>query len=566
MGTHDPSACISKNGKILAMEEEERHTRIKGSERTFPSGSITFCLSTTGTILDEVEAITIPWDVTLFNRRVVSEAEPFLIEGSKDINRILITLTRRLSQEHRRYVSSLKTLKEWIKNHTFSPPQVIAVPHHLSHAAAVSKIAPFRKGLVIISDWRGEFESLTAWKYENGFLEKILSVKYPQSPAMLYHYVTGYLGLGWLKSEGKTMGLSAYGSESQIYHKFKEMIVSKEDTFDFTRITKHHLTNQILAVLSSKIPISKNCAEPTVHQKNLAWAVQKITEEYISGIIESLIQKFKKEKEDIENIALGGGLFLNCRLNGYLTRKYPEIAFFAPPTAGDYGTALGSAIIGYEMLTGKEIDTYPFTPYLGKEEHDEKIESYLKKIRISYENVPDPERYAAELLCQDRIVGWFQGRMEVGPRALGNRSILANPSLSCNKKRVNLIKGRELWRPLAPTILEEKALKILEVPAKKLHALKYMTFTVSVSSPDIIPAVVHVDQTTRPQILHSKDNEKFYRLIKNFENETGIPAVLNTSFNIAGKTIVRTLKDAIRDFYTMGLDYLIINNYVIQKK
>ncbi|MFB6089070.1 MAG: carbamoyltransferase, partial [Candidatus Aenigmatarchaeota archaeon] len=424
----------------------------------------------------------------------------------------------------------------------------------------------------------GETESLSVW-YGCGNKVKLLE-KIPISASLGLLYEAANLFVGLRKEDsGKTMGLAAYGKDKyDIINNFKltnsDFRVSNEKIPEiesnngqiaerkvldgwieiFEDITKTNSNKEYYYEFSKEKQKFIRKVEFEEVYKNLAASVQSTVEKLVLKVVKKWLGKI-----DTDNVCLAGGVALNCKLNGKILEKEHVNKLFIQPASHDAGTALGAAIY---LSPIKEIEFD--NVFLGPSFDNEYIKEILDKKKISFRRVDDIPRTTAKLLEQGKIIGWFQGRMEFGPRALGNRSILADPRKSEIKDKVNeFIKEREKWRPFAPSIKEEKVDKYL----KNSNHSPYMilSFDVISNKRGYLKAVTHVDGTTRPQTVRKSVNNKYWRLIDEFEKLTGVPAVLNTSFNKRGEPIVCTPNQALKDFYTSGLDYLVLGDFIVEK-
>lgn len=373
--------------------------------------------------------------------------------------------------------------------------------------------------------------------------------------------------------EGKLMGLASYGEPK---YEFPIKLNSEGYEIDIASVTPENITSVMITkwlyilnklfgkpqkhayVFDKNSSFLKKQIEFTTYEKDIAASAQYALEKVLIHLIEIYTYKM-----GCKNVVITGGVALNCSANGKIQQMGITDNLFVMPAPNDTGTCIGAALLASKeegCLKRQQLTT----PYWGSSFSNDEIQNLLDNLNIKYKYVPDITKYAAELLCNDAVIGWFQGKSEMGPRALGNRSIVANPTKISTLNRVNnRIKYREIWRPLAPSILDEERDWLLEHAAYSPYMLK--AFIVKDSAVEKVPAIVHVDQTTRPQTVKRKDNELWYDLIKEFYNLTGIPAVLNTSLNVQGQPICETPIDALTTFIRSGLDYLVIGNYVVSK-
>ena len=443
-----------------------------------------------------------------------------------------------------------------VKANTFMPR------HHMSHCASAYLLSGFKSASIISADAVGDHQQTTLLaEGENNSINLLNDYTMPHSLGYFYGLLTEYLGFRFANGEGKVMGLAPYG---QPKYDFSE-IIRCGNIIHENAPPQLWLNKEIYGwagdqpKLESILGPARKRGEPiTQRYMDIAATVQKKTEEAMYKLTEYLVERTNKPK-----LAIAGGVALNCCVNGVLLRSGLISEIFVQPSANDAGVALGSALL-CALHYGDKIDWKMEHTYYGPEFSNNEIEAELKKHKLSYEQHDDIASIAGDLVSLGYIVSWFQGRMEVGPRALGNRSILADPRDPKMKDRLNhRVKHREPFRPFAPSMLAERASEYL-IDA---HPSPFMilAFKVKKEKREEIPAVVHVDGTTRPHTVERSVNEKYWSLIKAFEEKTEVPVVLNTSFNIRGEPIVCTPKDAIDTFLKTGIDYLAIGDFLIGK-
>ncbi|MFW9972583.1 MAG: carbamoyltransferase [Candidatus Odinarchaeota archaeon] len=447
---------------------------------------------------------------------------------------------------------SFKRLKEnYLKlaNHISSDKnKTIFLEHHLCHASSTFRCSGFEKALMLTIDGEGDGVSTAVYYAESNNIHLLQAYPASQSLGHLYSFLTRTLGLGNFGAEGKTMGLSCYGEIDQDF-------VNK----NYIKLTSSgYIIDEKIFLEISKYKRNTNSEGLGKKHKDIAATIQFLIENTIIHLISVAHNQHK-----ISNICLAGGVALNCIINS----KIKELPFienvFVQPAANDAGTAMGAA---FEVLAKKK-KIYNFSlsnAYLGPSFSNEEIEKILSKIKLKYEKNYNLSNVVSQLLIDQKIVGWFQGRMEFGPRALGNRSILADPRKFDIKKYINeFVKHREMWRPFAPVILEEEGTCYFD----NFFPTPFMTFTQKMKREKIeqLSAVSHIDCTARVQSISKSQNNLLYSILKEFENNTGVPILLNTSFNDNKMPIVCTPLDAIKTFYSTGLDVLVLGNYVIFK-
>jgi len=387
---------------------------------------------------------------------------------------------------------------------------------------------------------------------------------YPDSLGLLYTAVTTYLGFEALEGEGKIMGLAAYGKPVYL-DRFREMVSVKEDGsfkinqafFGFNKGSRMY-SNKFVKTFGKERKLTDIVEE---RHYDIAASLQKFIEETLIVIARNLYSDTK-----IDSLCLAGGLFLNCVANGKILEETPFKQVFIQPAAGDSGGALGVASYIYHVLLKNPRNFILQNAYLGPGFSPNQIKRMLVNHQVTYKELDERElaRYVARQISEGKIIGWFQGRMEFGPRALGNRSILADPRNPYMKELLNAkVKNRESFRPYAPAVLEEKATDFFK--AKQFSPFMLLAADVKDDKKGIIPAVTHIDGTARVQIVSKTTNARFWNLISEFENITGVPVVINTSFNLRGEPIVCSPEDALADFKKSQLDILILENYLLEK-
>jgi len=433
------------------------------------------------------------------------------------------------------------------------------IPHHLAHAASAFYPSGFEKASILVMDGQGEFDG-TSMFVGNNDIKKIKEIDLPHSLGLFYGAFTQFLGFHPQNDEFKVMGLSSYGVP-----KFDLSWILRNSSGGYSVngscIYRDGLWyhKEEFAKKLGLAPREPSSYPINGHYENVAASLQDALERTANHLVETLLSE-----TDITDFCLSGGVALNCKMNRKLLDSGLIKDIFIHPAANDAGTAIGSALWAYHVLTDKKPSWKMSHTYLGPSYSDEYIEDILKESKIKYEVYDDIAGVAGELLAKGKILGWFQGRLEWGPRALGNRSILADPRDPKMKDKVNdCVKHREPWRPFAPTILDESKNEYLEDARPSPFML--LNFRTLKERTKEIPSVVHIDGTTRPQTLERNVNEAYYRMIKSFEEKTSVPLVLNTSFNIKGEPIVCTPQDALRDFFTTGLDYLAIGPFLVKK-
>lgn len=551
---HDPSAALIKDGRLIAAAEEERFVRVKHAQGFFPYNAIKFCLEKEGIDITEVDHIVNNFDTNLdfknqfFSRNLYFNPIRVLKQGIWD---------RMMYQS---YSNNITRLAHFLKKQAKDVPSLIKkfrmIEHHLAHIGNSYYFSGFKDAALITLDAAGENISTICASGRNHNITKLKETYNPDSLGALYALFTEFLGFMPNDGEFKVMGLAAYGSPKM---DISDLIEVSNGTFKIDRRVWGTLQLYSKYITDRFGKPKQNTENYTKRDANLAYAIQNLLEETVTKLVEYTVRQ-----TNVDKLCLSGGVALNCKMNGRLLRSGIVSDLFIPPAPADNGTSIGAAMYHYVSLGYKPKQRLEHS-YFGPEFSNADILKTLKKLGINkYEYVADISGEAARIIYKGGVLGWFQGRMEFGPRALGNRSILADPRNPHMKDIINeTIKFREMFRPFCPSLLKEAADEYLE----EAHFSPFMilTFQVPKKKQKEIQAVVHVDGTTRPQTVDKKVNKKFYNLIKIFESYSGVPVVLNTSFNIRGEPIVCTPQDALRTFYTCGMTHLALGNYLIKK-
>ena len=480
-------------------------------------------------------------------------------------------------------------LKEHDKRYK-SDKNIFFSDHHLSHAASAFFPSPFEEAVIITADGVGEWATTTLAVGKNNQLDIKKEIHFPHSLGLLYSAFTYYIGFKVNSGEYKLMGLAPYGNP--IYEdKVKQLIDIKEDgTFRlnqkyFNYATGLTMTNDHFHKLFGQKPRNSKIEKLTQFHMDIASSIQKVTEEIMLKLAKSVRKEY-----GIKNLCLAGGVALNCVANGKIAQEKIFENIWIQPAAGDAGGSLGAALALWHIDQGNKRDVNPNDDmngsYLGSEFSQENIEKELKSIGANFETVDYQKliNQSAEFLAKEKAIGWFQGRMEFGPRALGGRSILADPRSDKTQKNLNLkVKYRESFRPFAPSVLKEDALNWFDLNIDSPYMLLVANInkdkTILMSEEQnrlfgidklnikrsIIPAVTHVDYSARVQTVSQDTNKRYYDLISKFKEKTGCPIIVNTSFNVRGEPIVNTPTDAFNCFMGTELDYLIIGNCILDK-
>jgi len=551
---HDASACLVINGKIVAFAEEERFTRKRYSYDSLPIMSVAYCMDEAKIGVDDIDCVVYGWNLPK-TYKLRRDNFPYTDK------QILETI----------FPSDLYKYKNL--------PKLEFMDHHLAHAASVYHTSGFKEVSILVLDGQGEDASGTLAYGKDGKIKIFEKIPISFSLGYMMEGACKYLGLR-TSDAGKLMGLAGHGKNEKVFDNiiFNRLGYSIKNFPKDSSIIKDSLDEQEKVIklwrnyFFSKYPFKTNKEsvfdklKGTVSNKlvfnqshkNFALSVQKSLEEVVIHLTKILIAK-----TGCRNLVVAGGIGLNCTTNGRLISEKVVDDLYVIPAANDAGVAIGAAL-GKANRIGEYESGRLENIYLGPQYNNMQIKMVLDELKIPYKKSRTIYKLAAKSLAQGNVVGWFQGRMEGGPRALGNRSILANPSIKRMHFVVNKIKSRENWRPLAPSILEEFRSEYFKKGGHSPFMLQ--NHKVFREKAKFIPSVVHVDLTSRYQSVKRKGNEKYYLLIKEFNELTGLPLVLNTSFNIGGEPIVCTPEQAIKTFYSSAIDCLAIGDYWITKK
>ena len=583
---HDSAAALLRDGKVVAAAQEERFSRKKHDSR-FPLNAIKYCLSEGGRILQEVEFIVF-YDKPLvkFDRLV----ETYLAYAPKGFRSFLAAMPIWLKEKL--YLKRL--LKEELAKvggcRVNELPPLMFTEHHQSHAASAFFMSPFERAAVLCMDGVGEWATTSVWLGEGNALTPQWEIDFPHSLGLLYSAFTYFTGFKVNSGEYKLMGLAPYGNPT-----YKDLILDKllmlkaDGTFRmdmqyFNYTTGLTMTNARFDRLFDGPP-RKPESPVTQREMDIAASIQFVTEEIVLRLANTVHHDLQTD-----TLCLAGGVALNCVANGRLLREGPFRDIWIQPAAGDAGCALGAAsAIWYEYLgqprTVNGIDAMAGA-YLGPKFSDLQIKRHLDSINANYIWLEDGKLFPrlAEILSEENVVGWFQGRMEFGPRALGARSIIGDPRSPKMQSVMNLkIKYRESFRPFAPSVLAERVSDYFELDRPSPYMLLVANVRENKRIPmtqeqqqlfgveklkiprSQIPAITHVDYSARIQTVHRETNPRYYALLEHFETRTGCSVLVNTSFNVRGEPVVCTPEDAYRCFMRTEMDYLVLENYLLTK-
>ena len=576
---HDSAACLVRDGKIAAAAQEERFTRIK-HDHEFPLRAIEYCLSSQGLGIEDIDYVAFYEKPFLKFERIL---ETYLSFAPRGINSFLKAIPL--------WIKKKLWLKELMKDELGHEGTFIFPEHHESHAASAFFPSPFDEAAFLTIDGVGEWTTTSFGVGKGNKVNMLADIKFPHSLGLLYSAFTYYTGFKVNSAEYKVMGLAPYGEP-----KYKDIIMDKlidvkedgsfrMDMEYFDYCAGLTMTNDKFSDLFGAPPREPE-SEITQREMDLARSVQEVTEEVLLRIARHV-----RKETGMKNLCLAGGVALNCVANGKLLREGIFDDIWIQPASGDAGGALGAALfVQYQYLDEVRVSNSPdmqFGSYLGPEFSGDEIGVFLDSVSAPFERMDEDELVdkVADLINEENVIGWFQGAMEFGPRALGARSIIGDARSSKMQETMNLkIKFRESFRPFAPSVLAEKASDYFDIDRASPYMLlvadvkkKYLR---EVEGDDLnqqgfsklnvvrsdIPAITHVDNSARLQTAHEGTNPRYHKLIKRFDEKFDCPVIINTSFNVRGEPIVCTPEDAYRCFMRTNMDYLVLGDYILDKK
>ncbi len=572
---HDSAAALIIDGKIIACAQEERFSRIK-NDSEFPEHALKFCLEEGSKHLGEKLDIN-DIDYLVFYEKPILKFE-----------RIILTCLKYFPKTFWFFVKSMITWfsdKLWMKGKLaelsgIKPEKIIFSKHHLSHACSSYFCSDYNDAAVLTIDGVGEWATTTIGHAQGNQIKLLEEVRFPNSIGLLYSTITAFLGFEVNEGEYKVMGMASYGQPKYV-KEIKEIFHVKDDG-SFHNVEKFYAylydpaksyTKELEKLLGKprergdRFFVDSEQKDRDQHYADIAKSLQVITEEAVLALA-----RRARQLTGSKNLCFSGGVALNCVANARILRELDYDDVFVQPAAGDSGSALGAAFYGYNIfLNNPKVDSGFTHPYWGTEISDEEVEQEIKARGLTkvtkFNSFEELLPRLAEILNSEKVIGWCQGRFEWGPRSLGTRSIIASAAKAEMRDTVNLkIKFREAFRPFAPAVIEEKAHEYFDLEHKtKTSMYKYMLATCQVKQAKLLEAITHVDGSGRAQTVNRETNAKFYDLLKAYEKLSGIPVLINTSYNLRGEPIVRTAHDAMNTFFKSGLDALAINNYLIEK-
>ncbi|MGE5304041.1 MAG: carbamoyltransferase [Alphaproteobacteria bacterium] len=581
---HDASAALLQDGRLIAAAEEERFTR-KKHDYEFPQNAIDFCLTAGGLNAADLDY------VAFFEK-------PFI-----KFERLLLSSMQTFPRSHRVFREAMITWlgdKLWVKTLIqkrlgVAPSKILFSEHHLSHAASAFFCSPFEEAGILTVDGVGEWTTAAIGIGKGTEIKLLKEIRFPHSLGLLYSAFTAFLGFEVNEGEYKVMGMAPFGKPKYVDKVYKLIRVAKDSSFelDMDYFSFHHSPEQTFnekfvklfgaprdpralfftpdtgypSYFGDKPTNFDQLGKENQHYADIAASIQTVTEEILLGMARQVHQEL-----GVKRLCMAGGVALNSVANGRIIRETPIEELFIQPSAGDGGGAIGAALYAYHTVLGKPRQFVMEHAYWGQEHSAGETEAFLRENGIPHERLDHEEKLVERIvdnLQGGKVIGWSQGKFEWGPRALGNRSILADPRRAEMKDIVNVkIKFREPFRPFAPSVLSEKAEDYFVLPNAAGHyPARFMLYVTDVKPEKrlTIPAITHVDGTGRLQTVRKEVNPRYYRLIETFGQATGVPIVLNTSFNLKGEPIVNTPQEAFNTFIRSGMDTLVLGDYVIEK-
>ncbi len=585
---HDSAAALLVDGKLVAAAQEERFSRLK-HDPAFPAQAIQSCLDQAGLSLAEIDAVVF-YDKPLLKFERLLETflahAPFGLAAFCRAMPIWLKEKLLLKSVLRQELMALSGLSKT------ALPKLLFSQHHQAHAASAFYPSPFERAAVLCLDGVGEWVSASIWLGENEQLTPLSEQHFPHSPGLLYSAFTSYCGFKVNSGEYKLMGLAPYGEPVYTELIYQHVLTLHEDGsfvlnpdyFDFA-VGKRMTSGKFHRLFGGP---PRRADEPiSQKQMDLARSIQQVIEDIVLKMA-----RHAKQLTGCQAVCLAGGVALNCVANGRLMREGPFKHVWIQPAAGDAGGAIGAAYLAWHQYAAQPRPSNPQSldqmqgSYLGPEYSDAQIEQQLQTLRLPYQQFAEPELYpqVADLLAQGKVVGWFQGRMEFGPRALGNRSILGDPRSPQMQSVLNLkIKNRESFRPFAPAVLQEMASRYFQLIGTSPYMLLCCQLRPELLLPEAnlhssatgfarlheprttLPAITHVDLSARVQTVSQQTNPRFHQLLRAFYQQAGVAVLINTSFNVRGEPPVCSPKDAIEGFLATDMDILVLGNYVLYK-
>jgi len=581
---HDAAAALIEDGQLIAAAEEERFSR-KKHDSGFPKLAIQFCLDTAGIGVQDLD-------------HVVFYEKPFV-----KFERILTTALQVVPKSWKVFGDAMTTWlldKLWVKNYIHQElglpaDRILFSEHHLSHAASTFLCSPFDEAAILTVDGVGEWATATMGRGKGTDIKLLREIRFPHSVGLLYSAFTAFLGFEVNEGEYKVMGMAPYGTPRYVDKVYKLITLGADGSFwlNMDYFCFHHSSTQTYnqkfldlfgeardpswhfftetsgypQYFEPKPANFSELAKKNQYYADVAASIQQVTEEIVLAMARQL-----HAETGLDKLCMAGGVALNSVANGRIIRETPIREVFVQPAAGDGGGALGAALYAYHCALGKPRSFVMKHAYWGQEFSQGAINDFARGCGMPFQSYTKEEALldaVVEELTAGHVIGWYQGRFEWGPRALGSRSIIADPRRTDMKEIVNVkIKFREPFRPFAPSVLAESAERYFDLPdAPRHYPARFMLYVVDVKpgQGEVLPAITHVDNTARLQAVHKTESPLYYNLIDRFGQATGVPVILNTSFNLKGEAIVTSPADAFSTFARSGIDALVMGNCVVRK-
>ncbi len=551
---HDTSACIVRDGKLVVALEEERFSRQKHTWQ-FPHSAIDRAMKAAGITPGEVNHVAVS------------------IDPGKDWHRKAafgLTLGRTvgpfIKHEIFRAWGRQREFRQWFEQTWPGTrrPTLHRVSHHLSHIAGSFFVSPYERAALLSMDGSGEWSTTWMGETDGREFDCFSESFFPHSLGSFYEAATEFCGFRPNYDEGKTMGLAPFGDPARFYDQMRRLV--RVEANGGVRVDQSFFTYQNWGGSRCGPRYVEAFGSPRIapgpiagHHNDVAAAAQKVLEDRVLQMCRIL-----ERRSSAEYLVIAGGVALNSVMNGRIIRECRFKDLYVMPAAGDNGTSIGAAYYVWNHILGHQERFWHHDPYVGLEYSNEEIEALLKECKLPYERSGQVTRDTARLLHEGKIIGWFQGRSEIGPRALGNRSILCDPTLPHMKDKINAeVKHREAYRPFAPSVITEARRDFFEIEVEAPFMLKVCQ--VRPEKRDVLPAITHVDGSARLQTVHRETNPRYHELISEFGRLSGVPVILNTSFNVMGEPMVETPIQAIRCFFGTGLDVLVLGDFIVRK-
>lgn len=560
---HDSAAALVKDGVLVAASAEERFSR-KKHDSGFPTLAIEFALRTGGISIHDV-------DYVVFYEKPFLKMERMLLTAMATFPKSAAVFRESMQ----RWISDKLWIKSMMSKELGVPrSKLLFAEHHVSHAASTFFTSPFEESAILTVDGAGEWTTSTMSIGRGNKIEVIKEMRFPHSLGLLYSAFTAYCGFEINEGEYKLMGMHPYGKPQYVAKIYEILNVAEDGSLwhDMRYFQYHHSTDDTLSK-AFEDHFGRPRRDPKLQDKSLdpfycdmAASIQKVTEEILLKMVTHLHQL-----TGMENLCLAGGVALNSVANYKIMRQGPFKNVYIHPAPGDDGCSVGAAYWAYNHVLGNKRGPALEHAYLGSEHSDAEVEAFLRKYDIPFKKFDDDEAFfdfAAKALVDGNVCGWMRGRFEWGPRALGSRSIIADPRRAEMKEKLNAtIKFREAFRPFAPSVTEERADEFFEIPEAQRHfPARFMLYVAPVRDEkrSVLPAITHEDGSGRLQTVYKQTNPAYHRLIERFGELTGVPVLMNTSFNLKGEPIVESPAHAFNTFSLSGMDLLFLNNFVIE--